>query len=502
MMYEKYRLHPISAFINFLKALKELLFPLIILVIVNGFNFKADGKEIWEYIPLFIFLLVVIFYLISGIVKWFTFVYWFEDNELRVEYGLFVKKKRYIPFDRIQSFNYKESIFHRIFGLVEVTVETAGSTNGRPEAEFTAITREAAARIERETKKLNIGQDKDDEINVEIGGAKVSDQLQEEAHVIHKMSAKDLLLLATTSNSVGVVIAGVAALFSQIAEYIPTDWIVEEIAAMIQFGFIFIMVIIFLAFLFAWILSVMITFINYYDFTVVQENDRIIITRGLLERKRIIIPNNRVQGIKIIENPLRQFFRYATVVVESASWGFGQGDTKIMLFPLISKKEMSEPLQYLFPQFTFDLEGEFVRPPKKSRPHFYRVYILSLIPIIGLSSYFFYPAGLLSIFLALFVLIMGLWQYKTNGYLISGNQLTLRYRVISRVTFIAEKKRIQVIQKRQNFFQKRKKIATVQATVMSGLAGATARVPHLDESDADAILSWFERTRGINKESA
>jgi len=88
-----------------------------------------------------------------------------------------------------------------------------------------------------------------------------------------------------------------------------------------------------------------------------------------------------------------------------------------------------------------------------------------------------------------------LWQYKTNGYLISGNQLTLRYRFISRVTFIAEKKRIQVIQKKQNYFQKRKNIATVQATVMSGIGGATGKVAHLDESDVDAILSWFERSK-------
>jgi len=88
-----------------------------------------------------------------------------------------------------------------------------------------------------------------------------------------------------------------------------------------------------------------------------------------------------------------------------------------------------------------------------------------------------------------------LWQYKTNGYLISGNQLTLRYRIISRLTFIAEKKRIQVIQKKQNYFQKRKNIATVQATVMSGIGGATGKVAHLDESDVDAIPSWFERSK-------
>ena len=39
----------------------------------------------------------------------------------------YLLKKRYIPFERIQSLNYNEGVFHRIFGLVKVQVETAGS---------------------------------------------------------------------------------------------------------------------------------------------------------------------------------------------------------------------------------------------------------------------------------------------------------------------------------------------------------------------------------------
>jgi len=496
MMYKKYKLHPVSAVINFLKGIKELLIPLFLVLIANGFHINADEANIWEYIPMLVFLAVLILYLISGIIKWLTFVYWFEENELRVEYGLFVKKKRYIPFDRIQSFNYKESIFHRLFGLVEVSVETAGSTDGRPEAVFTAITRDAANIIEKETKKAKVEQKQDDEVAHSVS----SEEALQEVRVIHKMSTKDLMLLATTSNSIGVVIAGVAALFSQIVDVIPTDWIMEELSAMIEFGIMFIAVLIFIAFFIAWILSIIITFINYYDFTVVQENDRIIITRGLLERKRFIIPIHRVQGIKIIENPLRQLIQCATVVVESASWGFGKGETNILLFPIISKSEMLNPLKQLFPHLTFELDGEFVRPPRKSKPHFYRVYILCALPMVGLCSYFFYPYGLLSISIVFLIYFLGLWQFQTNGYRIIGNQLILRYRVINCVTFIAEKKRIQVIQRKQHYFQKKKSIATVQATVMSGASGATAKVAHLNESDVDEILSWFERRKEMEKE--
>ena len=88
---------------------------------------------------------------ITGIIKWKRFVYWFEDDELRIEHGVFVKKKRYIPFDRIQSLDYTEGILHRPLKLVKVKVETAGgsaSINAKSEAELTAITKEAADRIE------------------------------------------------------------------------------------------------------------------------------------------------------------------------------------------------------------------------------------------------------------------------------------------------------------------------------------------------------------------
>lgn len=71
---------------------------------------------------------------------------------MRIEYGLFVKNKRYIPFERIQTLNYKEGILHRPFKLVRVDVETAGGS-ADAEVSLTAITREQASRIELEMKK-------------------------------------------------------------------------------------------------------------------------------------------------------------------------------------------------------------------------------------------------------------------------------------------------------------------------------------------------------------
>lgn len=192
--------------------------------------------------------------------------------------------------------NYREGIFHRIFGLVQVQVETAGSKTGKPEAELTAITRIAADQIEQEMNQAKLGQQPVEEHKVQLPAGRI----------IHKMSPKDLIVLATTSSGIGVVIFGVFAALSQFAEYIPFDWIYDEFTHLIQYGIALVASLIFFALLGAWIISVAITLLNYYDFTVMEENDRLIITRGLLEKKRITIPLNRIQAIKIVENPLRQ----------------------------------------------------------------------------------------------------------------------------------------------------------------------------------------------------
>lgn len=490
MSNEKYKLHPITAVIKAVKALKDLIIPIMIIVLANGFNFNFDIRSenfFSEMLPLLILSLLVVWSLVNGILKWLTFKYWFEDSELRVEYGLFIKKKRYIPFDRIQSLNYKEGVFHRIFGLVQVLVETAGSKTGKPEAELTAVTKQAADEIELRMKRAK---------------KECVEQVEEDvplATVIHQMTLGELFLHATTSSGVGVVLAGVFALVSQFAEFIPFDAIYDEMAILVQYSVILIAFLIALALLIAWCISVALTFVNYYQFTVTMEQERIIVTRGLLEKKRMTIPLQRVQAIKIVENPIRQLLGLCTVAVESAGGGFkGEAEKKTVLMPLTSKAKAWQALQKLFPEFDFSEELEAI-PPKKARPFFYRLHFVWWAPIIGLISYFFYPYGLLSLFIIVLVLLLGYWQYKTTGYKITGQQLMIRSRFISRVTFVVQRKRIQMMQSRQSYFQKRKQLATCRVVVMSGMAGAVAEVSHIDEQQVDKILDWYEQEKGATE---
>ncbi|MEY9977044.1 putative membrane protein [Lysinibacillus sp. RC79] len=481
------RLHPISAIITSAKALKSMIFPLIIIIATNGFHFSFNfhSDNFWRTIFLFgIWGVGALLALVSGIVKWRTFVYWFEDGELRVKYGLFVKKKRYIPFERIQSLNYNEGIFHRLFGLVKVQVETAGSKDRKPEVELTAIRKVAADVIELEMRRAK------NQVNEQMNDEQ---SLIEEvsAPTIYHMSIRDLLIMAITSGGIGVVLSGVAAIIPQISDIIPYEEIFNELADFAKIGALLVALTVIFSLIVAWFVSFVITLINYYEYTVRIEDEKLIITKGLIEKKRITLPLNRIQAIRIVENPVRQLFGFATVVVESAGGNGGEGnDKKITLFPLIQKQDCLETLEQLFPDINW--QPEFIHSPKRARPSFYRIDFVWLIPIIGACSYFLYPYGLFSLLLIPLTILIGIWQHKTAGYMIDGKQLTMQYRVFSRITFFMEKKRIQSIGTTQTYFQKRKNIMTVKATVMSGMTGMTGNVRSLEQQDAETILSWYE----------
>ena len=492
---ERYKLHPVSAFINFIKGLKELIIPFLVIFGVNifregGISGMFTGGWV-GMLPLIIGGVVLIILLVAGIIKWKRFVYWFEDGELRIEYGLIIKKKRYIPFDRIQSLNYTEGIFHRPLGLVKVKVETAGSGKiGEAEAELTAIPRIDADRIEKKMEEAKRGVQPVDEAAVENGIQEEVPMPKKPIRKIYRMNIKELLVLATTSGGIGVVVSAVAVFLSQFAELIPYDAIYEEVMLFLRFGYFIIAFLVFFGLLIAWLISVLLTLIANYQFTIQRDEDHIYISRGLLEKKKVSVPFKRIQGIKITQNPLRELFGYATVTVESAGGSVGDKEEKIRLFPLAKTKDIVPILEDLFPDM--DWSPEMVGAPKRSVHFYYRLDLLWMVPVLGAISYLFYPYGLFSLIVIPFIVLIGIWQHRTAGYALGDKQITMVFRGISKHTFYMMKKRVQAVEVSQSVFQRRKGIASIQATIKSGMLGATARVEHMEKEDASNILAWYE----------
>ena len=96
-MFEPKRLHPIFIVITIGKRIKNVIFTFIALFFIGN---KGNGG--WIFL-LGASVIVVIAIIIMSILSWLKYTYRLEQGEIRIEYGVFIRKKRYIPFERIQS---------------------------------------------------------------------------------------------------------------------------------------------------------------------------------------------------------------------------------------------------------------------------------------------------------------------------------------------------------------------------------------------------------------
>ncbi|MGM0846735.1 MAG: PH domain-containing protein [Bacillota bacterium] len=481
MMSEKKKLHPISAVANFLKQLKELIIPFVFLVFINRGE-SADSFLKW--LPFTIGAAILVILLVAGIIKWLRFSYWIEDGELRIEHGLFVKKKRYIPFERIQSLDLTEGILQRPFGLVKVKVETAGSTDlKQAEAELTAISKSEAGELQRiinEAKAAKKNKVPEEEYEV----------VEDTGEVVFKMSFKDLLLMGTTSGGAGVVISGVLIFLSQFDELIPYERVFNEVEQFVRSGVLLVALVVIAGLLIAWIAAIIGTLLVYADFTVKKQGDDLVITRGLLEKKQMTVPLNRIQGVRMEENILRQPLGYASVKIESAGGSILEKESStIQILPMIKKRKAAEIMKEILPEYNFSVD--FKPVPKKSMGRYlFRESLIVTAAVIGLSIAF-WPLGLWSLLLYLPFWLYGYSKYRSAGWSINDTQLTLRHRFIEKNTIFMKKYRIQSLETSQNIFQMKKELANVKAIVKSGEAGAAGKVIDLDDESVKTIYQWY-----------
>lgn len=478
-MSEPKRLHPITAVLNALKSLKELIIPFFAFVV---FGSKGSGMILLPIIGGVVVIALILFF---GILSWLRYTYRIEGNELRIEFGIFVKKKRYIPFERIQSLDLSEGLFHRPFGLVKVKVETAGSSGaGSAEATLTAISKEEAANIQEVLQNIkSAGQE-------ELFSEEIS--LEKNEEILYKISMKELILLASTSGGVGVVISAVAAFFAQFDELIPYETVFHELEEFISNGVIFVTLIVFVGLLLAWVIAVIGMMLKYADFTLRKVGDDLIITRGLLEKKQLTIPLNRIQGIRISENLIRQPLGYASVYIESAGGSAANAESAaVNILPFIKKNKIKDIVEGNIGGYI--LTSELNRAPQRSLQRYVfrgwmivapiAIIIISLLKLWGLFSLLLFPLSALWSYL----------KYRDAGWSQVGNQLILSYRTFIKHTVFMKKNKIQSLSMKESFFQNKKDLATIEATVMSGIGGAGGKVIDLEVKDVSYMYKWYSR---------
>ena len=336
-MSEPKRLHPIAILLNIFKSIKDLIVPIVFFTVLPGGDTGFSGS-----IRGLIFGGICLIVIAIAVIGWLRFTYRVEDGELKIESGVFVRKNRYIRFERIHSVDVSEGIIQRLFGLVKINIETAGGS--KAEAVLSAIRKEEAERL---SEHLLEAKRNKNVIEREINDKQIDHEIPT---VMYKQTFLELLLMSATSGAVGVVLSGMVAFVSQFDEMIPFERLFGQSKEMLELGtFILISLAIAGVFL-VYVAAILSMMLKYAHFTVEKKEDELVISRGLLEKRQLTIPLKKIQGIRILENVVRQPLGYATVYLEYAGGSVTEKDSlSVMLFPFVKKKGIQEKLELLIP---------------------------------------------------------------------------------------------------------------------------------------------------------
>lgn len=477
------RLHPSAMLISFLAAAKSSIIPIIGTVVIGFANSNPFLKYVW--------IAIIAFSLLSSFLSWVTFYYKLEDGELYIQKGIFVKKKRYIQRQRVQSIDVKAGVLQRVFGMVGVDIETAGGTS-EAEAHLSAITREEAEVIRKEllgkaTSRLHS--------NDELEGSEETEEKETEVagpELTWKLGTERLIAAALTSSGVGLIFSAVGALFTQFYQFIPNVWLDESFGFVTSAGLSTILAItgiVFLGLLVSWAISSVITIIKYGGFQIEHYGTELVITRGLLEKRQLTLQVNRITSVRLVRNLLRQPLGFVSVYVESAGGGSKDEQASTLLIPLLKASDLQEILADILPDYSFEREYH----PLPIRALWKMMIQAFIVPAVvtGIVSYFFFPYGLFGLLLLGITIPFAWLTYKAGGSGAGADYMWLRYREISLIEVIAPRWKVQSAEKRVSVIQKLQGLSTFQVTVQSSVSGKSFNLGDMTHSQADQLLAWY-----------
>jgi putative membrane protein len=303
------RLHPAAIAVWIAGSVGGFALPLVAILLFGG-----------ERGPLFFTSIIGSLVLLGSAVRWTRFWYRLDGPNLVVRGGLLQRWERTLQPARIQSVDVVQKLSHRVFGVVELRIEVIGGTG--TEAALVALTPEEATQLRA---------------LLMADHAEVAADLAEPALV--RMRPADLLLAGVTGGRVAVV----AAMAGWAVQILPEGTFVETLDRLAGADrsdletFVLITGALLLA---SALISLVSTILVYWDFTALRQRDRLVITRGLLQTRRSVVPVARIQAVRIEENLIRRLFGLASLRVLTAGYGRGSGDEQqsSMLVPVADRQ--------------------------------------------------------------------------------------------------------------------------------------------------------------------
>ena len=290
------RLHPWSWLFVLIQQVKSFALPLLVLL----FTGRGNSWELWGLAGGGVLVLV-------SLLQYFFYRFRVEGDGIVIRSGVLQKSHRHIPYQRVHNVAVHQSLLHRLFGVAEVRLESAGGM--KPEAEMRVLSLVDAQALEELVRAQ--GADSPVAKDGDAGAPALP-----ESRVLLAMSTGEVVRLGLISNR-GVI--AVAAAFGLLAQADMLDVLIAPWAAdavdwgrnqhLDWMGWLIGALALLLFFVVALrALSVVLALLQFHGFTLTEQGRRLSAQRGLLTRLRANMPRSRIQAWSLREGLLHRWF--------------------------------------------------------------------------------------------------------------------------------------------------------------------------------------------------
>ncbi len=487
------RLHPASLLFSIGSSARGLLIPGLFVV------FFGSGNRYEFWLMLFFIPAVLL-----AIIRYATFRFRLDDDELMIRHGVLTKNERHIPFHRVQNIDLIQNPLHRLLSVATVRIETASGTDA--EAHLQVLSIDA---VDRMRERVFAGRSAGttsvelDSSEVESTDDRVPPAPASTGEAVFIMSLSEVLLLGAISAR-GLAILG--ALYGFMWQLDPIEnlsgYIESSIGQIVDLGEIPKSLQVIGGLVLAAVLaigiqlcSVLWALIRLYGFRLERHGEDLRSRCGLFTQVSGTIPRQRIQVLFVQQTPAMRLFGRVAIRVKTAG---AQSDSSAQvsrqwIVPLIHKSRLPELLAVIQPELSpQDLVWTPVHPKTERRLR--RVWLVVCI-LMASGFWFLFPPWVLAVPASLLVLGWIGVHFDVGARAFAQTDSVLAYRQgwwFRRFTAVRHSK-IQTISLESSPFDRRWKMATVAIDTAGG--GATERVtlPYLLPHRAETLFASLHR---------
>jgi putative membrane protein len=247
---------------------------------------------------------------IFSLLRYLTTTYTVSPHEVILDTGWIWRRRRVIPRDRVQEVVITQNLSHRLFGVCEVRIETAGS-RAEAEAKLDALGLAEAHALRNEL----------------VSGASTALDIRVEENVVYTLSLKRIVWSSMLENRALFFLAIIAS-FGQ--QFMDSDRFMRRVteSAVQASRSISIQAAVTgaLVFLFAgWVMSVVLGIWQFYGFKIVQHERGLHIRHGLVNIVSRVVSPKRAQLLTVRQGLLFRYFELYALSVATAGVGKAEG---------------------------------------------------------------------------------------------------------------------------------------------------------------------------------